>query len=227
MSAGRRWLAGLACAALLAGAGSAAAQAPAATYEVRRGDTLYAVARKARHEGISLNQMIVALVRANQAAFPGGNINILEVGTVLNIPGKEAVAAIASAEADRELRELLAPRPPMAGQPAPAPVASAKPSAVPAPARKAPAGSLSREEAARRYQEGRALEAKGEHHGALMALREAGESGHGLAQKRLGEIYDKGSPATPRDYQESLRWYEKARAQGVEMAKPLPRMTVH
>ena len=226
MNAGRRWLAGLACAALLAGSGGVFAQAPAATHEVRRGDTLYAVARKARYEGVTLNQMIVALFRANQATFPGGNINILEVGTILNIPTRDVVAAIETAEADRTLRELLAPRPAAAQ---PAPMAAAKPSSVPVPAPKprAPAGSLSREEAARRYQEGRALEARGEHHAALMALREAGDSGHGLAQKRLGEIYDKGSPATPRDYQESLRWYEKARAQGVQMSKPLPRMIEH
>jgi pilus assembly protein FimV len=227
MTPGRRWLAGLACAVLLAGAGGVAAQAPAATHEVRRGDTLFAVARKSRHEGVTLNQMIVALYRANQAAFPDGNINLLEVGTILNIPTRDAVTSIATAEADRSLRELLAPRPATAAQPAPVPVAVAKPSAVPAPSARVPAGSLGREEAARRYQEGRALEAKGEHHAALMAFREAGDSGHGLAQKRLGEIYDKGSPATPRDYQESLRWYEKARAQGVQMSKPLPRMIEH
>lgn len=227
MTPGRRWVAGLACAVLLAGSGQAVAQARAATHEVHRGDTLYAVARKVRYEGVTLNQMIVALFRANQAAFPGGNINLLEVGTVLNIPPKDAVAAIETAEADRALRELLAPRPATAAQPAPPPVASAKPSAVPAPSPRVPAGSLSRDEAAKRYQDGRALEAKGDHHAALMAFREAADSGHGLAQKRLGEIYDKGSPATPRDYQESLRWYEKARAQGVQMSKPLPRMIEH
>jgi pilus assembly protein FimV len=230
MSPGRRWLAGLACTAILAcAAGGTFAQAPATgTYEVRRGDTLFAVARKARPDGVTLNQMLVALFRANPAAFPGGNINILEVGTILNIPGKGAVAAIEAAEADRTLRELLAPRPATAAQPAPGPVAATKPSTVPPPKpARAAAGSLSREDAARRYQDGQALEHKGDHQGALLAYLEAGESGHALAQKRLGEIYDKGSPATPRDYQESLRWYEKARAQGVQMSKPLPRMSVH
>jgi TPR repeat protein len=71
-----------------------------------------------------------------------------------------------------------------------------------------------------RYQQAAALERKGDHRGALNAYLEAGDSGHGLAQKRLAEIYDKGSPATKRDYGAALRWYEKARAQGVEVPKP-------
>jgi TPR repeat protein len=41
----------------------------------------------------------------------------------------------------------------------------------------------------------------------------------------LGQIYDKGNGAVQRDYQASLRWYQKAREQGVEIEKPLPRTT--
>ena len=36
---------------------------------------------------------------------------------------------------------------------------------------------------------------------------------------RLGELYDRGSPAVAHDLQESARWYEKARAQGVGVPK--------
>ena len=80
---------------------------------------------------------------------------------------------------------------------------------------------LSKEAAEKRYQEARAMESKGNEKGALQAYLAAGEAGHGLAQKRLGEIYEKGNSATKRDYDTALRWYEKARAQGIEIPKPI------
>ena len=69
----RRWLAALALAGGLAALVPAWAQV-APTFEVRRGDTLFGIARKAKHEGVSRNQMILAIWRANQGAFPGGNV---------------------------------------------------------------------------------------------------------------------------------------------------------
>jgi pilus assembly protein FimV len=213
----RRCLAALLLAGLALGAMPAGAQV-APTHEVRRGDTLFAIARKAKHDGVSRNQMILAIWRANQAAFPGGNINMLEVGTVLAIPSRDTVAAINSGEADRLVREMVAGPP--------AQVAALKPAALPAkPVAKPAVVAPGHEEAARRYREGQALERKGDETGALKAYLEAGEAGHGLAQRRLGQIYDKGNTAVQRDYQASLKWYQKAREQGVEIDKPLPRMT--
>jgi TPR repeat protein len=81
------------------------------------------------------------------------------------------------------------------------------------------------EEAAKRYREGQALERKGDEAGALKAYLEAAEAGNGPAQRRLGQIYDKGNSAVQRDYQASLKWYQKAREQGIEIDKPLPRMS--
>jgi FimV-like protein len=193
----------------------------ASTYEVRKGDTLFGIARKSRHDGVTRNQMILAIYRANQSAFAGGNIHRLDVGTVLTIPSRAEVEGIASAEADQQLRELLATKPAAAAPP----VAAVKP----APAEKVPAASsaastLSAEAAARRYREGLGMERRGDHRGALIAFLEAGEAGHGAAQRKLGQIYDKGNRAVPRDYQASLKWYQKAREQGVEIDKPLPRM---
>lgn len=78
---------------------------------------------------------------------------------------------------------------------------------------------LSKEEAARKYAQGRVLDRQGDELGAYLAYMEAGNAGHGLAQKRLGEIYDRGGPVT-RDYGEALRWYEKARLQGIEIPAP-------
>lgn len=80
---------------------------------------------------------------------------------------------------------------------------------------------LSREAAEKQYQLGLELDKKGDAKGAHAAYLAAGESGHGLAQKRLGEIYEKGNRAVKRDYDTALRWYEKARAQGIEIPKPI------
>lgn len=218
----------LACAALsMSGVSPAQAQATTAqaqsspTHEVRRGDTLFGVTRKTKHDGVSRNQMMLAIWRANQGAFPGGNINLLEVGTVLNIPSRDAVAAIESTEADRLVRDMLAK-----AVPAPVQVAAVKPEAsVARPPKPAAAPTPGREEAMRRYREGLALERRGDDQGALKAFVESGEAGYGLAQRKLGQIYDKGNSAVQRDYQASLRWYQKAREQGVEIDKPVQRMT--
>ena len=79
---------------------------------------------------------------------------------------------------------------------------------------------LGREAAAKRYREGLGHERRGDDHRALAAFLEAAESGHGPAQKKLGEIYDEGNSAVTRNYQASIQWYEKAREQGVPIAKP-------
>jgi pilus assembly protein FimV len=202
----------LACAGLVAVPAPAGAQVRA-THEVRKGDTLFGVARKAKHEGVTRNQMILAIVRANPGAFPAGNIHIMVVGTVLNIPPREVVTAIDPAEADRRVGELLA------SKPAPA-VAALRPAPVPKAPETVPPGL---EAAARRYRDGLALERGGDDRGALTAFLEAGEGGYGPAQKRLGQIYDKGNSVVAHDYQASLKWYQKAREQGVQIDKPLQR----
>ena len=79
--------------------------------------------------------------------------------------------------------------------------------------------------AAKRYRDGMALEGRGDLQGAFAAFLEAGESGHGLAQRRLGQIYDTGNTMVPRDYQTALKWYQKAREQGVDIEKPIHRST--
>lgn len=101
-----------------------------------------------------------------------------------------------------------------------APTAFAQPIAPTATANLPGAGTLSAEQAALRYRHGEALERKRDWQGALGAYLEAGESGHGLAQKKLGDIYGTGNPAVERDYENALRWYHKAREQGIEIPKP-------
>ncbi|HMV01574.1 MAG TPA: FimV/HubP family polar landmark protein, partial [Rhodocyclaceae bacterium] len=57
------------------------APAPAAggaTREVKSGDTLGKIARETRHEGVSLEQMLVGLFKSNSEAFIGGNMHRLK-----------------------------------------------------------------------------------------------------------------------------------------------------
>ena len=64
-------------------------------------------------------------------------------------------------------------------------------------------------------------EGRGDLKRAHLAFLEAAEGGHGPAQKKLGQLYDKGNAALRRDYAESLRWYQRAREQGEIVPQPL------
>ncbi len=66
-----------------------------------------------------------------------------------------------------------------------------------------------------------ALEGEGKGKEAVRLYTRAARSGSGKAAKRLGEIYDKGLAGIPRDYAESLKWYNAARVLGEEV--PLAR----
>jgi len=70
-------------------------------YEVVRGDTLSKIAIRNRVEGVSLQQMLVALFRANQEVFVANNMNRLRAGKIISIPDKDAAAAVAAADARR------------------------------------------------------------------------------------------------------------------------------
>jgi pilus assembly protein FimV len=70
-------------------------------YTVERGDTLGKIAREVAPEGVSLDQMLVALYRANPQAFSGANMNRLRTGRILTVPDAEAVQAVPQSEARR------------------------------------------------------------------------------------------------------------------------------
>jgi pilus assembly protein FimV len=74
--------------------------APAGSYEVKKGDTLGQIARDHRPSGVSFNQMLIALYRANQAAFIRENINLVRAGRILAIPDRAAIEAVDPAEAN-------------------------------------------------------------------------------------------------------------------------------
>lgn len=74
---------------------------------VRSGDTLWGVAGRLRPDsGISMNQMMVALVEANPEVFPSGNINAMRAGFTLVVPSREDIAARSSAEAERIVQAM-------------------------------------------------------------------------------------------------------------------------
>ncbi len=58
-------------------------------YQVKPGDTLSKIAAKTQREGASLDQMLVALFRANSSAFIGNNMNRMKSGVVLSVPSAE------------------------------------------------------------------------------------------------------------------------------------------
>ncbi|MBC7512913.1 MAG: LysM peptidoglycan-binding domain-containing protein [Herminiimonas sp.] len=72
---------------------------PGSEYQVKNGDSLSKIATRAKPEGISLDQMLVALYRANPDAFVGNNMNRLRAGQILTIPAGEASAAVGAPEA--------------------------------------------------------------------------------------------------------------------------------
>lgn len=73
-------------------------------YTTSRGDTLSAIAREHQVQGVSLDQMLVGLYRANEDAFAGKNMNRLKVGQILRVPSASELQQVAPAEATREVK---------------------------------------------------------------------------------------------------------------------------
>ncbi len=80
-----------------------AVAATGSSYEVKRGDTLSGIAERTRPAAASLDQMLVALFRANPDAFIAENMNNLRAGSVLKIPEEQQVVAVDGAAARREI----------------------------------------------------------------------------------------------------------------------------
>jgi pilus assembly protein FimV len=84
----------------------AAPEKPAAnTYEVKRGDTLGAIARQNSRPGVTFNQMLIAIFRANEDAFIRGNVNLVRTGKILNIPEGDSFGTIDREEANRLVKQ--------------------------------------------------------------------------------------------------------------------------
>lgn len=70
---------------------------------VAPGDTLSRIARQVSPDSVNLNQMLVALYRANRDAFLEKNMNLLKVGVILRIPDENETLSITTREASREV----------------------------------------------------------------------------------------------------------------------------
>lgn len=68
-------------------------------YTVKKGDTLAKIANRYRGDAISLDQMLVALYRANPDAFIDKNMNRMRAGTILKVPEADAAQGIAKQDA--------------------------------------------------------------------------------------------------------------------------------
>ncbi len=73
----------------------------------QRNDTLWGIAKQVRTEGASMEQMMIALQRANPQAFINQNINNLKVGQILRIPKADEVQELSRREATLAYREQL------------------------------------------------------------------------------------------------------------------------
>lgn len=107
--------------------------------EVRSGQTLSQIARDLGQG--SLDQTMIALLRANPEAFIRGNINLLKTGAVLRVPPASELGQLQASEATALVREQNAqwrqarqpiPQPADAGPsaPTPAPASAAAPAAA-------------------------------------------------------------------------------------------------
>jgi eukaryotic-like serine/threonine-protein kinase len=67
------------------------------------------------------------------------------------------------------------------------------------------------------FDQASALEQQGKGNDAVKLYVRSARSGNGKAAKRLGDIFDKGLAGVPRDYAESLKWYNAARVLGEEV----------
>ena len=71
---------------------------------VKPGDTATKIAANARDIGVSLDQMLVAMLRGNPDAFINNNIDRIRSGAVINVPTSDQAKAVAAPEATRILR---------------------------------------------------------------------------------------------------------------------------
>ncbi len=72
---------------------------------VGAGDTLWSLARSYRQDdGVSIQQMMLAILRQNPEAFSRGNVNMLRRGAVLHMPDDAAMRSMSARQAAAEVR---------------------------------------------------------------------------------------------------------------------------
>lgn len=110
-----------------AGPSSAATSAAADTVVVREGETIATVANRTKPAAIHIDQAIIALYRANPAAF-FGSVHLLKAGATLTVPGEQTMASVDRIAARNEIRGISGGR--ESGRPAADPPSAAAPAAA-------------------------------------------------------------------------------------------------
>lgn len=89
-----------------------AARTDELVYTTQRGDALWRIAKDMRPDGVTIEQMMLALYRDNPQAFFGNNVSKLKAGQVLRLRDAATIAEIdvadAAAEIQRQHEEWLA-----------------------------------------------------------------------------------------------------------------------
>jgi len=71
---------------------------------VKKGETLIGIATSLKSEGLSLDQMLVALFQSNKQAFGGNNMNRLKAGQILRVPAASQVAELDKGEVAQQVK---------------------------------------------------------------------------------------------------------------------------
>jgi pilus assembly protein FimV len=88
----------------VAKATTGAATTAAGQITVQRGDTASELTAGKTPDGVSLEQMLVALLRSNPDAFVDSNVNRMKAGALLTLPTEQEAKAISRDEARREIQ---------------------------------------------------------------------------------------------------------------------------
>lgn len=73
-------------------------------YRVKSGDSLSRIASRTQRPGVSLDQMLVSLYRANPQAFVEQNMNRLRSGVVLAVPSADTAKSVSVSEAKQVIQ---------------------------------------------------------------------------------------------------------------------------
>ena len=88
---------------------NAPASAPGGEYRIQSGDTAWSLADAMRPDrSVTVEQMMVALLRNNPESFINENVNGLKRGYILRVPDREQIAAISPAEARALVKQQAA-----------------------------------------------------------------------------------------------------------------------
>jgi len=90
-------------------AAPAAAASTAQEYgPIAQGETLGKIAAGLKPAGVSLEQMMIGLLRSNPDAFIRNNVNLVKAGKILRVPDAKELSAITQDEAAKEYRTQVA-----------------------------------------------------------------------------------------------------------------------